>query len=228
MVQWIALIATAIAGIYAATLDNSTWLADVSAAMITLATVCALALIYFLTSISSAHHDGSRWPRRVAFFVIALASVLAITWLKPPLQQPVDNSETIAVGAAAQRQGPVSVRIRRSADGRFSTTARIDGATVAVTIDSGASSIVLRQTDAQRAGINLSGLSYDTPVSTASGMVYTAAIRVQSVQVGLISISDIEALVARPGTLNESLLGMNFLTRLTSHEIAGEFMTLRN
>ena len=36
------------------------------------------------------------------------------------------------------------------------------------------------------------------------------------------------ALVAKPGTLKESLLGMSFLSRLRSYEFAGEYLTLRS
>ena len=37
----------------------------------------------------------------------------------------------------------------------------------------------------------------------------------------------VEALVAKPGTLNENLLGMSFLKRLRSYEFSGDFLTLR-
>jgi aspartyl protease family protein len=38
---------------------------------------------------------------------------------------------------------------------------------------------------------------------------------------------NLDARVSKPGALNESLLGMNFLTRLRSYEFSGEFLTLR-
>jgi aspartyl protease family protein len=38
---------------------------------------------------------------------------------------------------------------------------------------------------------------------------------------------DVEALVAKPGNLKESLLGMSFLRRLRSYEFSGDFLTLR-
>lgn len=228
MLQWIALITVAIVGTLTALFADGTWLADVPAYAIALATLAILALIYLITSLSRPPGDGSPWPRRLMLLAIAGASVAAITWIKPEQGGRQDSSEALAVNAAAQRQGPVSVRIRRSTDGRFSTSARINGATIPATLDTGASGILLRQTDAQRAGIDIAGLTYDTPVATANGTIYAAAVRVRNVQVGLISVNDLEALVARPGTLNESLLGMSFLTRLAFHGVAGDFMTLRN
>ena len=44
---------------------------------------------------------------------------------------------------------------------------------------------------------------------------------------GAIRLTDVEALVAKPGTLRESLLGMTFLRRLRSYEFSGDFLTLR-
>ena len=40
-------------------------------------------------------------------------------------------------------------------------------------------------------------------------------------------VKDVEALVSKPGNLNESLLGMSFLRRLRSFDFSGDFVTLR-
>jgi aspartyl protease family protein len=37
----------------------------------------------------------------------------------------------------------------------------------------------------------------------------------------------VEALVAQPGAMTQSLLGMSFLSRLRSYEFTGDFLTLR-
>ena len=37
----------------------------------------------------------------------------------------------------------------------------------------------------------------------------------------------VDALVAQPGALTQSLLGMSFLSRLRSYEFSGDFLTLR-
>jgi aspartyl protease family protein len=52
-------------------------------------------------------------------------------------------------------------------------------------------------------------------------------VRLRSLNLGPIALSDVEALVARPGALKENLLGMSFLSRLRSYEFSGEFLTLR-
>jgi aspartyl protease family protein len=94
-------------------------------------------------------------------------------------------------------------------------------------VDTGASTVVLRTADAERAGIDVSNLAYTTPVNTANGVTYAAPVRLRSVAVGDIVLHDIEALVSKPGKLSESLLGMSFLRRLRSYEFSGDFLTLR-
>jgi aspartyl protease family protein len=118
------------------------------------------------------------------------------------------------------------VRIRKVAD-EFVANAEINGQPISVLIDSGAATIVLRQSDAEKAGVDVRHLTFDTPLKTANGTSYLAPVRLKSVRVGQLTLDDVEALVAKPGTLNENLLGMSFLRRLASYEVAGDFITLR-
>ena len=78
-----------------------------------------------------------------------------------------------------------------------------------------------------RLGSMSTRLNYSIPVRTANGLAYAAATQISSITVGSIRMHDIDVLVAKPGVLSESLLGMNFLTRLRSYEFSGEFLTLR-
>jgi aspartyl protease family protein len=94
-------------------------------------------------------------------------------------------------------------------------------------VDTGATSVVLKPADAERAGINLGELSYTTPIDTANGTTYAAAVRLKSLAIGPLVVHNIEALVARPGSLNENLLGMSFLRRLRSYEFSKDYLTLR-
>ena len=51
--------------------------------------------------------------------------------------------------------------------------------------------------------------------------------RLNQVEVGSLGLSNVEALIAQPGDLHQSLLGMSFLGRLRSYEFSGDFLTLR-
>ena len=57
------------------------------------------------------------------------------------------------------------------------------------------------------------------PVTTANGAAMAAEVRRDSIEVGPIVMRNVRALVARPGALEESLLGMSFLERLKSYAV---------
>jgi len=123
--------------------------------------------------------------------------------------------------------GMQSVKLRRGSDGHFVTRAMVNGDPVSFIVDTGASSVVLRQEDALRIGVDTRQLRYAIPVQTANGTSYAARIRLKSIQIGKITAKNVEALIARPGMLHQSLLGMSFLSRLRSYEFEGDYLTLR-
>ena len=119
------------------------------------------------------------------------------------------------------------VRLRRQPGGHFVARALLNGEAVQMVVDTGATTIVLRPADAEQIGINLAGLSYTVPVETANGSAFAAPVKLRSVLVGPVGLSNVEALVAKPGVLDQSLLGMSFLSRLKAYEFSGDFLTLR-
>jgi aspartyl protease family protein len=111
------------------------------------------------------------------------------------------------------------VMINRRLSGEFAVASKVDGARVTFLFDTGASMVVLTAADARKAGIDTRGLAFDVPVSTANGSALAAEIRLDQVAVGPIVMRNVPALVARPGALEESLLGMSFLERLKSYTV---------
>ncbi len=124
--------------------------------------------------------------------------------------------------------GDRSHRIRRRSDGHFTASVTVNGASVAMLVDTGASTVVLRQADAKKLGVDTTHLRYTVPVQTANGVAYAAHVRLRNVSVGPINMGGVDALVAQPGVLRESLLGMTFLSRLRSYEFSGQYLTFRN
>jgi aspartyl protease family protein len=120
-----------------------------------------------------------------------------------------------------------AVRIKRGWTGHFIANARVDGERVDMIVDTGASTVVLRHEDAKRLGVDTSQLRYSVPVQTANGASYAARIKLPQINIGSVSIRNVEALIARPGSLHQSLLGMSFLSRLRSYEFSGEYLELR-
>jgi aspartyl protease family protein len=111
------------------------------------------------------------------------------------------------------------VIVNQRLNGEFVIAARVNGARVAFLFDTGASAVVLTADDARRAGVATGGLEFDVPIVTANGSALAAQARLDQIAVGSIVMRNVTALVARPGALYESLLGMSFLERLKSYTV---------
>jgi len=132
---------------------------------------------------------------------------------------------TIAV--TTMDNGERAVRVRRRIDGHFVVRASVNSQSMTLLVDTGASTVVLKPADAERAGIDTSDLTYSVPVHTANGTTFAAPTHLRSLAVGPLVVRDVNALVAPPGSLNENLLGMSFLSRLRSYEFSKDYLTLR-
>jgi aspartyl protease family protein len=96
-----------------------------------------------------------------------------------------------------------------------------------MTLDTGASSVVLTQEAAKAAGLPLEVLSYSVNVETANGRARAAPVTIDRLAVGNIVERSIPALIAQPGQLRTSLLGMSFLNRLEGWEVRGDRLLMR-
>ncbi|ODR98457.1 hypothetical protein AUC68_08470 [Methyloceanibacter methanicus] len=123
--------------------------------------------------------------------------------------------------------GLTEVKIRKRLNGHFTAKVEVNGMPVSMIVDTGASSIVLTPEDAQAAGIDVDEMTFRVPVLTANGRTMAARIWLEDVAIGPLDRTRVEALIAQPGALSQSLLGMSFLSRLRSYEFSGDFLTLR-
>jgi aspartyl protease family protein len=87
--------------------------------------------------------------------------------------------------------------------------------------------VVLTQEAAKAAGLPLDFLTYSVSVETANGRARAAPVTLDRIAVGGIVERNIPALIAQPGQLRTSLLGMSFLNRLASSEVRGDRLVLR-
>ena len=129
-------------------------------------------------------------------------------------------------GRAATRNAQ-TVEIVRGGGGDFQVAAQINGTRVAMALDTGASAVVLTQEAAKAAGLPLEMLNYAVQVDTANGRTRAAAVTLDRLAVGGIVERAVPALIAQPGQLRVSLLGMSFLNRLESWEVRGDRLMMR-
>ncbi|PLL13421.1 TIGR02281 family clan AA aspartic protease [Tabrizicola sp. TH137] len=117
------------------------------------------------------------------------------------------------------------IEIPRAADGHYYVTLTINGTPVQFMADTGATNMVLSADDARRLGIDLDALVYIGRAQTANGMVATARVELQQVELGPYREQVFPAWVNQ-GEMDKSLLGMDYLS-LYRVEIAGDRMILR-
>lgn len=117
------------------------------------------------------------------------------------------------------------VEIPRSPDGHYYLTLDVAGEPVDFMIDTGATNVVLSSADARRLGFDPEALVYTGEAQTANGIVRTARVKLNDVEVGPFRDPEIAAWV-NDGDMDGSLLGMDYLGGFNI-EIAGDRMILR-
>jgi len=137
---------------------------------------------------------------------------------QPDLRGPAPAAALVDDGAA---------QIVKGADGHFWAEAEVDGRAVRFLIDTGATTVALSQTDAQRLGIDTKGLDYRYKVITASGQTRAASVKLASVAVAGAQVRNVDAMVIEKG-LETSLLGMSYLGRLSSFQATPRALILRS
>ncbi|AZN99839.1 TIGR02281 family clan AA aspartic protease [Mesorhizobium sp. M9A.F.Ca.ET.002.03.1.2] len=130
--------------------------------------------------------------------------------------------------ALGLEDGHATVTLDKAGNGHFEARIMVNGAPVRAVVDTGATSTVLTAQDAQAAGFNPAVLNFSIPVSTANGMARAAAVRTDELAIGGIVRKDMPVMIAAPGMLGQSLLGMNFIGSLSGFDVRGDRMTLRD
>lgn len=163
--------------------------------------------------------------------VLTGLAVIGVALMSPSSKRPTRTadpdrpfaaaSSPVKRGAAAAGYG--SRELVREADGHFYADAQINGHSIRLMVDTGASVVMLTREDAQRAGVAV-------PAERAlamgvGGTVSVAPVTIDRIAVGGVEASGLQAAVA--DQLPVSLLGQNFLAEFDSVEIRGDTMVLR-
>lgn len=120
-----------------------------------------------------------------------------------------------------------SVEIARGNTGDFQIAAQINGARISMVFDTGASAVVLTNEAAKAAGLPVEMAKYTVSIETANGRAMAASATLDRLAIGGIVERSVTALIAQPGQLKRSLLGMSFLNRLQGWEVRGDKLVMR-
>jgi aspartyl protease family protein len=192
--------------------------------LIILAAVGSAVMGFYWGRGRAALRDGLLWLAVMAAIVLAYS-------LRFELEE-IGRRMLAAVlpgyGAQITDAAGTAVAIEAGSGGHFFINAMVNGKAVLLVADTGASAVILTPKDAKEAGIDVARLDYAVTVSTANGPARAAPLTLKEVAVGNIRRNNVSALVAEPGKLDTSLLGMSFLKRLRSFEMRGDQLILRD
>ena len=190
-----------------------------------LAYVIALLAIAGSTLYVSLRTEFKESVRSIAIWgAIGLGLVTAYTYADTLKQAGRDVGGALSPSSPTEAGETVSIRV--STGGHFVAHGHVNDARIRFLIDTGASQVVLTRSDARRAGFPINRLQYTDYVRTANGTTKVAPVRLKEVRVGSIILRNVRAQVAGDG-LDQSLLGMTFLSRLESYEFSRRQLVLR-
>ncbi len=137
-----------------------------------------------------------------------------------PLREPAPTSVQTIEG------GPDQIIVEARRDGHFLLDARIEGRATPMLVDTGASIVTLRESDARKAGIKVRPRDFRIPFSTANGQIYGAPARLPELAIGTVVLRDLDVVILPDGKLEMSLFGVNGLNRFAKRETTSDRLIL--
>jgi aspartyl protease family protein len=178
-----------------------------------------------------------RWA--VRYLVIAVLAGASFAMLQGRDWTPLELAARDAVGDGADQRvgrahtdhedgdaGDLEQIIRAGPHGHFLVEAVVNGVPIDFMVDTGASHVVLSLQDARKLGFTPTNLDFTQKFQSANGTVRAAPVELRELRIGQLRLFDLEASV-NGGPLPISLLGMSFLQRLSSYEVARGRLILR-
>lgn len=124
--------------------------------------------------------------------------------------------------------GVRSATIPADNTGHFTADFRVNGRYVRGLIDTGATYVALNATTARNLGLRLAASDFQHQVRTANGLTQAARVTLDRMDVGSITVSDVEAFVLSDQALSSTLIGMSFMSKIQSYRVKGNTLELVN
>ncbi len=164
----------------------------------------------------------------IAAGVLVASAVLGVRYLDRTAPEPqTRNLAAVTAPTQTQNHWAREVRIAASRDHQFYVNAEVNRRSAKFLVDTGASYVALRDSDAREAGIYTSHTDYNYPVRTANGETNAAFVTLDEVEINGIRVEGVKAFILPDNQLAINLLGMSFLSRIESVEARAGELVLR-
>jgi aspartyl protease family protein len=182
-------------------------------------------LLLMVARLSASTRPLGPMARQLAVF-LAFGTVLVVGYsYKDDLNGVFGRALGTIVPSRGVQVAPGMMRFTADESGQFAIDATVNGVAVHFLMDTGASGIALSRRDASRLGFDPKILGYSGMFSTANGMTRAAPVTLDSIEIGPLSADNVPAWV-NEGDLDQSLLGMSYLSTLGRIEIRGDTLIL--
>jgi aspartyl protease family protein len=171
--------------------------------------------------------------RFIRNFLVLTAAVSGAGVARAHLSTVLDNFVPVAdtpAGAAVGRKGEGTKalvhKVRRNADGLFYVRALVNGKSMRFLVDTGASVVVLTESDARAVGLAIDDRGFSSKVKTVGGSAAMAWVTIDHLSLAGHEVHNLRAAVVKRGP-GVSLLGQNMLSKLDTLTISENDLTLR-
>jgi len=165
--------------------------------------------------------------KRFLFLAIVLVALVPLVpkYLVPYLENQ-KQAEQRASGTRAVQAGGRTYKIPLARNGQYMAEARLNGRSMTMLVDTGASTLALPEKVANDIGIFLKPSDFKHRVQTANGIALAARAEVRDLRLGPIRLKNVETMVLENDLLAVPLLGMSALRRLERFDISDDTLVL--
>ncbi|MEW7007376.1 retropepsin-like aspartic protease family protein [Lentilitoribacter sp. EG35] len=185
--------------------------------------------------------DEVEMPVKILPFVIL---ALALAFLPQYLEksdllsvQPGDvsnhtddrNSQSVVAPVSKQSHytsGKREVRIKADRSGHYISSFKANGRTVVGLIDTGATYVAINESTARSFGLHLSSADFRHKANTANGVTPAAFARLDAMEIGPIRVRNVDVFILKDHSLSDTLIGMSFISKLSSFRVENSQLIL--
>ena len=138
--------------------------------------------------------------------------IIGSSWLFSDFKGVSNNSVVASLIPSQGYHTDTEAHFYKSVDGHFYIETTINNENVVFLLDTGATDIALSSDDAQKIGIDLERINYTKTYNTANGVIKSAPVSIENIEIGNFLLTDVPASVSN-GKLDVSLFGMSALER---------------